>query len=177
MVLCTNDGYGVKKDYQKALYWLEKAAESNRGHNRAVFTVGEMYYEGKGVTKDYKKAVYWLKRSADYGHTDAQYNLALIYYTGTKTVPKNYKKAFYWFEKLAKENSGPAQLALSTMYHKGEGVIKNYVQAYKWLTLAKSHITDEDKDVDQLLNKLESQMTKTQIAEAQKLASQFKIQQ
>lgn len=69
-----------------------------------------------------------------------------------------------------------AQFALGKMYYLGHGVARNYVQAYKWWSLRKSQSTDENTNIDQLFNDLENQMTKGQIAKAQRLASQFKIQ-
>ena len=57
------------------------------------------------------------------------------------------------------------------MYDYGEGVPKDKVQAYKWLSLAK---TNGDKSATILLNSLEKEMTPAQITKAKKLASEWK---
>jgi TPR repeat protein len=57
------------------------------------------------------------------------------------------------------------------MYDEGEGVPKNLVQAYKWYSLAAAN---GDKPAPQLRDLLTNHMTKAQIAEAQKLAQEWK---
>jgi uncharacterized protein len=49
------NGYGVEKDYKKAVEWYIKSAE--QGNPSAQNNLGFMYYNGYGVEKDYKKAV------------------------------------------------------------------------------------------------------------------------
>ena len=82
-------GEGVTKDYQKAAYYFEKAA--NKGDAAAQAGLGYMYYGGTGVTKDYQKAVYWLKKAANQGCAPAQHSLSIIY--------KDPQKAAYWKKK------------------------------------------------------------------------------
>ncbi len=186
------EGKGLTKDHKKAVYWIEKSAK--QGFAMAQYNLGVMYYKGEGVIKDYKKAFYWFKKLTQQGEeiaqaglgemyyqavVGAQVNLGVMYYEG-KGVKKDYQKALYWTEKLAKQGNANAQYNLGEMYYEGKGVVKNYIQAYKWISLCKAQMTDEGTvvgtAVDQLFNSLESKMTKNQIAEAQKLASQFKIQ-
>ena len=70
----------------------------------------------------------------------------------------------------------PAQYNLGIMYENGEGIVRSNVQVYKWFILAKAQLMNRNQEVHELLSKLENKMTKNQIAKAQKLASQFKIQ-
>ena len=55
-----------------------------------------------------------------------------------------------------------------------KGVPKNFVQAYKWYSLA---ATNGDKPAAELRDALAKQMTPAQIAEAQKLAREWKPKQ
>jgi len=57
------------------------------------------------------------------------------------------------------------------MYDYGEGVPKDKVQAYKWLSLT---ATNGDKSAPLLLNSLDKETTPAQIAQAKKLASEWK---
>ncbi len=68
-----------------------------------------------------------------------------------------------------------AQNNLGVMYYKGQGVVRNYVHAYKWLSLA--HAEGNLRGTGKLLNMLEKSMTSPQIVQAQKLASQFTAQE
>ena len=43
-----------------------------------------------------------ITNKAEQGHSNAQFNLALMYYNGQGT-PKNYKKALHWFTESAKQ--------------------------------------------------------------------------
>ena len=48
-----NDEYG-EKDYQKALYWLQKSAE--QGNEKGQSALADMYSNAWGVKQDYSKA-------------------------------------------------------------------------------------------------------------------------
>ena len=173
--------YYSEEDYQKALFWFERAADQGNAfaqHNLAV-----MYDTGEGVAKDYKKAVYWFEKAADQGVAVAQFSLGSMYNNG-QGVAKNYQKAFYWYQKSANQGLVTAQYNLGRMYYKGEGVVKNYVKSYKWLILAKAQSNEDDEKINdflyssenKILAQLEQSMTPAQIAEAQELASQFEVQ-
>lgn len=63
-------GEGCEVNYEKALYWYEKAAE--QGNENAQLWVGKLYEQGQGCTKDTKKARYWYEKAAAQGNSDAQ---------------------------------------------------------------------------------------------------------
>jgi hypothetical protein len=58
-------GYGVRKDYQQAAYWYQKAAE--QGHVVAQSNLGSMYERGEGVPQDYILAHMWFSLAATNG--------------------------------------------------------------------------------------------------------------
>ena len=87
------EGYGVTRDYQKALYWYQKAA--NQGASQAQAGLGDMFLRGQGVPQDDTKARYWLQRAADQGHAQAQHNLGVMYALG-QNVPLDNQKAYQW---------------------------------------------------------------------------------
>jgi uncharacterized protein len=64
------------------------------------------------------------------------------------------------------------------MYKSGDGIPQDYVQAHKWLNLTAATPTDKptrDKAV-KARDRVAAQMTPAQIAEAQKLAREWKKQ-
>ena len=70
----------------------------------------------------------------------------------------------------AQRGEGKAQLNLGVMYYEGEGVDRDYVQAYKWFSLAAGQGTEAAK---KNMGLLEARLTGEQIAEAQRLAREF----
>jgi TPR repeat protein len=77
-----------------------------------------------------------------------------------------------WYRKAAAQNNPKAQRNLGVCYANGEGVMKDYVEAYKWwLLAARQGHEDAKKD----MTMLESAMTPEQITEGQKRASDFKL--
>jgi uncharacterized protein len=56
------------------------------------------------------------------------------------------------------------------MYYNGDGVQKDYVQAYKWANLAAAKGHEKAVEMRRIL---EARMTREQIAEAQRLPAQF----
>ena len=47
-------GYGVSQNIEKALYWLEKAAEEE--YPTAFVELGDLYFVGEYVEKDLEKS-------------------------------------------------------------------------------------------------------------------------
>ena len=60
-----DDGVGVPRNYQAALYWYAQAARA--GHAEAMNRIGVMRATGHGVTQDYALAVEWYLAAAKQG--------------------------------------------------------------------------------------------------------------
>jgi S1-C subfamily serine protease len=75
-----------------------------------------------------------------------------------------------WYRKAAEQGEVIAQSSLGAKYGTGEGVPKNYGEAYKWRLLAAAQ---GDRSAKQAVPALESIMTPEQIAEGQRLAAAF----
>jgi uncharacterized protein len=125
--------------------------------------------------RDYVTAMRLFRPLANQGDALAQTTLGEMYASG-KGVPQDYAQALVWFRKAADQWYAPAQDDLSRMYAEGEGVPQDYVLAYMWANLAASRATDAmirdmaAKDRDTVAAK----MTPAQIAEAQRMASEWK---
>ena len=97
-------------------------------------------------------------------------------YVGGQGVPQDYAEAAKWFRGAADQGEPRAQTNLGAMYHRGEGVPQNYVQAHMWANLAASLLPpgiDRDLAVKNR-DKAAKLMTPAQIAEAQRLAREWK---
>lgn len=72
---------GRKQDFDKAFYWLSKAAESyenidNQGLKGSVlYHLGVCYLGGVGIEQNYEQGIYWLKKAADEGCSEAKDSL------------------------------------------------------------------------------------------------------
>ncbi len=77
---------------------------------------------------------------------------------------------------LAEQGDADAQFNLGVMYDNGQGVPQDYAQAHMWLNLAASRYPpgeNRDKAVKKR-DIVAERMTPAQIAEAQKLAREWK---
>ena len=86
-------------------------------------------------------------------------------------MPQDYTEATRWYRKAADQGNATAQSNLGTMYDKGQGVTQDYIQAHIWYNLAAARglkIGRKNRDI------LAEKMTPAQIAEAQKLAREWK---
>ena len=92
-------GEAVVQDYERAAYWISKAADKD--HSGAQWTLGLMYEHGEGVEQNYERAVYWYTKSAEQGDARAQNELGLMYYNG-KGVKQDYDQVRYWFSHRAR---------------------------------------------------------------------------
>jgi uncharacterized protein len=169
------NGNGVAKDYAEAMKWYRKAAD--QGHAKAQYNLGVIYHEGQGVPQDYAEAMKWSRKAADQGHAQAQHNLGFMYALG-QGVPRDNVEAAKWYRKAADQGYIDAQYNLGLMYANGQGVPQDYVQAYLWLNLTADSIpvteTENHNKVVSDRDELARKMTPAQIAEAQRLAREWK---
>ena len=91
----------------------------------------------------------------------------------------DYVKAAHYFRIAAEKNdvwSTVAQYNLGVMYDKGQGVPQDYVQAHMWFNLAASRLPPGTDRATAVKNRdiLAEKMTPAQIAEAQRLAREWK---
>jgi TPR repeat protein len=162
------NGQGITKNDQEAVQWYRKAAE--QGLVTAQFILGARYANGQGVPQDYVQSVEWYRKAAEQGDADAQFSLALRYTNG-QGVPQDYIQAVQWYRKAAEQGNADAQNNLGFMYSNGQGVPQDYVQGHQWLNLAAASgnsYAPQNRDL------LARKMTPSQLAEAQRLAREWK---
>ena len=120
---------------------------------------------------DYESAIrLWRALQAEQGHASAQYNLGFMYNHG-KGVPQDYAEAMKWYRLAAEQGDADAQYIVGVMYHNGEGVPQDYIVAHMWWNLAANQGNELAR---QNREKLAANMTPAQIAEAQRLAREWK---
>ena len=156
-------------DYTTALREWQPLAE--QGQALAQYQLGLLYANGQGVTKDDAKARQWYEKAAIQGHVEAQVNLGvlLMYARGGQ---QDYKMAVYYLRLAANQGNDLAQRRLGQMYERGEGVPQDYVRAYVWYSLGSANEGVEAGT--RLRDAVAKKMDPDQIAEAQKLAREWK---
>jgi hypothetical protein len=88
-------------------------------------------------------------------------------------VRQSYDEAAGWYRQAADQGLPRAQYELGNMYERGEGVLQDYVRAHMWFNLASRGVDDRQNAINNR-DKLAQRMTPAQIAEAQKLAREWK---
>ena len=64
---------------------------------------------------------------------------------------------------------------MGVMYYAGKGVTKDFVLAHMWFNLAASQATGDDRQISvKLRDAIEKEMTREQVAEAKRLAREWK---
>jgi hypothetical protein len=123
-----------------------------------------------GVPQDYAAAASWSRKAAEQGYAEAQYNLGVMYLNGLG-VRQDYATAMSWYRKAAEQGHASAQYSLGGMYLNGHGVPRDYTAAHMWFNLAAaSGFPDAEKTRDSVA----ARVTPWQIADAQKLAREWK---
>ncbi len=88
----------------------------------------------------------------------------------------DYVTAWWLWRPLAGQGDAAAQYGLGVMYERGQGVRQDYVQAHMWYSLAAARLPpgeDHDRAVE-VRDAVAALMTPAQIAEAQKLAREWR---
>jgi hypothetical protein len=114
--------------------------------------------------------VRWLRLAADQGFASAQLYLGLMYDLG-HGVPQDYQEAVPWYRLAAGQGHFYAQYNLGGMYGLGRGVPQDYVQAHLWYNLAASQ---GYQAAAKLRDSLAQKMMPAQVAEAQRLAREWR---
>jgi hypothetical protein len=162
---------GVYRDpIQQAIIGLAQTLGIARGNSDTAFAA---YQEGRYVT-----ALRLARPLAAEGDARAQSVLGLLYYRGQGGVPQDKTEALKWFGRGAEQGDALGQYNLGLSYAKGEAGEPDHVSAHMWFNLAAAHFPVSDsswrsaarKDRDLLAEK----MTPDQIAEAEKLAREWK---
>jgi TPR repeat protein len=112
----------------------------------------------------------WYRKSADQGDPGGQLALSAMYYSG-QGVPRDMAAAASWLKKAADQGFANAQLLLGIMYEDGSGVLQDYILAHMWFNLA---VTGGEEAAASNRDRIASKMTPAQIAEAQRLAREWK---
>ena len=137
-------------------------------------------YRAAYHTGDYATALRLMRPLADQGDADAQFSLGLMYQNGYG-VPQDYVQAMAWYRKAAEQGDAAAQNNLGNMYFGGRGVQQDYVRAHMWYNLAASRFSVSEKEARETAvknrDRIAAMMTAAQIAEAQKLAREWKPKQ
>jgi TPR repeat protein len=114
---------------------------------------------------------------AEQGHAEAQYNLGGMYAEG-RGVPQDYGEAAKWFRKAAEQGHAEAQYNLGGMYFRGRGVPRDFVLAHMWFNLSVSRVPASERETREateiIIDLVASKMTPFQIAEAQRMAREWK---
>ena len=140
------------------------------GDAAAQNELGLLYYEGKGVPQSHRKAKEWFDKAVEQGHTGAQVNLGTLYLRG-EGAPQSSQMALFWFSRAAAQEDALAFAKLGMMYSQGRGVLQDFIQAHMWYNLSAAHGEERSAEARDALAK---QMTFAQVAEAQRLAREWR---
>ncbi len=177
------NGYGVTKDQPEAIKWLTKSVTNGNLQAASRLACHYAFDNDKNV----EEALRWFRFSAERGEVSDQEILALFYQQGgfwpiKPDVEKDLTQAAKWYLRAARQGAASSQKAIGKMYAEGEGVPQDFIEAYKWLNIAAAspdkplfkEWTSVAEDARAARNKLAQQMTSEQIAEAQRVAREFK---
>jgi uncharacterized protein len=155
-------------DYATALRLIRPLAD--QGKAGAQYVLGAMYFGGLGVPQDEAEAVRWSRLAAERGDFYAPSILGFMYFNG-RGVQQNYVEAARWLRVGADHGNRQSQFFLADMYSLGHGVPQDYVLAHMWSNLSAAQ---GEEGAIVVRNDVEKRMTPEQLAEAQKLAREWK---
>lgn len=118
----------------------------------------------------------WNRCMAERGNIESQMTLGIVYRDGSDGPPQNYSEAAAWFRRAAEQAHPMGQFNLERLHEDGRGVSKDFVQAHMWYNLAASG-SPWSSDLRGMAfakrDEVESLMTSAQVAEAQKMATEW----
>ena len=119
---------------------------------------------------NYATALHEFRPLAENGDPEAQFFLGQLHSFG-EGVAQDYKEAVKWYRLAAEQGLDRAQLMLGTMYYGGRSVPQDFVRALMWMNLAAA----QGLEVARIYREaIEGIMTRNQVAEAQRLARNWR---
>ena len=118
-----------RSDFAAAVAIWRPLAE--KGSTDAAFNLGQAYRLGRGVAVDLAAAQSWLEKAAKAGHVDAQTTLGLLLFDSG-----NRASAMNWLQKAADKGEPRALLVYGTALFNGDGVNRDPVLAYAFVSRA-----------------------------------------
>jgi len=116
-----------------------------------------------------------LRERAAAGDPEAEFTLGKNYEAGRGGLKKDYAEAASWYRKSAEQGNIYAQASLGILYHAGKGLPLDNVQAEMWFTISADHAPPNDRDtIAEMRDSVARHLTPAQIAEAQRLAHEWK---
>jgi len=128
-----SNGYGVEKDYNKAVEYY--TISHNSGNIIASHNLGFMYLNGYGVEKDYNKAIEYYTIAHNSDNIIATCDLGMMYLNGYG-VEKDYNKAIEYYTIAHNSGNIIATCGLGMTYLNGYRVEKDYNKAVEYYTIA-----------------------------------------
>ena len=149
------NGYGVAKNPEEGLHWIQKAADQNFA--KAQYNLALFHQDGKGVKLDLVKAFEFMLKAGRKGLPEAEAALGFMYERG-QGIKSDITEALYWYRQAA-THEGPcrksvdhfkanllpqreeqylygdrdAQYMLGRIYETGKkGVFINIEEAVRW---------------------------------------------
>ena len=186
-------GQGVERNEAEAVKWFRVAADKG-GLVVAQNNLADSYVLGLGVAQDFGEAFKWYRIAADQSSSYAENVLGVAYEHGFN-VAQDDAEAFRWYRRAAnKVYDRPGntwihspQYNIAAMYASGRGTAQDYVRALMWFSLAIAFgdtkppaplgikLVDTSKYTAlEQRDRLVALMTSAQIAEAEKLASEWR---
>ena len=118
-----------KADYKSAVDNWRPLAED--GDADAQFNLGQAYRLGRGVPVNLAAAQTWLTRAAGKGHLDAQTTLGLLLFDSGDR-----EGGVRWLGSAAEKGDARAMLVYGTALFNGDGIKRNPVLAYAYVSRA-----------------------------------------
>ena len=162
------EGMGVARDFDEARKHYIRAGEL--GDARGYMYVGAQLEAGNGVPQDYKTAMEMYRKAADLGVAEAYSHIGFMYLEGNG-VPKSNEEGIKWYVEAADRGNEAAQTMLGVFYTTGNRMPPDLIEAYKWCNI---RAANGDASAKSSRATLERQMTREQIAEAQRRALEWK---
>ena len=186
-------GRGVERNEAEAVKWFRVAADRG-GFVVAQNNLADSYVLGIGVAQDFGEAFKWYRIAADQSSSYAENVLGVAYEHGFN-VTQDDAEAFRWYRRAANriyDRPGNTwihspQYNIAAMYASGRGTAQDYIRALMWFKLAIAFgdikppaplgikLVDTSKYTAlEQRDRLVALMTSAQIAEAEKLANEWR---
>jgi uncharacterized protein len=185
-------GWGAERSDAEAVKWFRLAAD--QGLVVAQNNLADIYALGLGVPQDFREAFKWYRIAADQSSSYAENVIGVAYEHGLY-VTQDYAEAFRWYRRAANkiyERPGDTwihspQYNIGAMYASGRGTAQDNVRALMWFTLAAAFgdtkqpgplgiklLDTSTSTAPEQRDKLMALMTSAQIAEAERLANEWR---
>ena len=132
---CYLFGKGVQVNEEEGLKWCKRGID--QGLYFGLYFLGNYFLKCQDQSK-YEEGCEMVRKSAEYGYSQAQYDIGMMYFLGNKVIQMNEEEAMKWIQLSVDNGNSEGLDMIGQFYYYGRMLRKDTKQSIQYLESSNS---------------------------------------